>query len=178
MIGTLFIRMPLVTSLKTKQNKTKTNKQTGLTRKGKFDGETVCPPVWFHPSACDPSNHSVRALPSSTLPSASGGRPPLSQGVDSKQNQNKTVCSGVSVLCSPKPCSWPTLLPHRQQGSRVQQPMAGLAFSIKISPWSWNLYLCPCVYCQQMNFSGQPEVTAAGIYWKEKGGIGEDSVRA
>lgn len=27
-----------------------------------------------------------------------------------------------------------------------------------------------------MNISGQPAVPAAGTYWKEKGGIGEDNV--
>lgn len=33
----------------------------------------------------------------------------------------------------------------------------------------------PHIYCQQMNIGGQPEIFTTGTYWKEKGGLGEDS---
>lgn len=46
----------------------------------------------------DPRGLSICVLPSSGLPSASGRPPSFCEMVGSKQNQNKTVCSGVSVL--------------------------------------------------------------------------------
>lgn len=110
--------------------------------------------------------------------------------VDNKQNQKKTVCSGDSALRKIEilPQSFPPIgLPFYlivQNGhmfSPVQQPMMELqssllALSIKTCPQSWDPYIYPYIYCQQMNISGQTEVSATGTYWKEKGRIGEDSI--